>query len=49
VAATPDDAYRQGLINRWELERLTGPVPQAVQGPSPDGNKGGNGDGSLGQ
>ena len=36
-APTPWDAYRQGLINRWELERLEGPTPQALQGPSPDG------------
>ena len=33
----PSDAYRQGLINRWELERLEGPTPQALQGPSPNG------------
>ena len=39
-ALTPTDAYRQGLINRWELERLEGPTPQALQGPSPDGSKG---------
>lgn len=36
-AATPRDAYREGLINRWELEQLEGPTPQALQGPSPDG------------
>ncbi len=42
VAPTPEDAYRQGLINRWELEQLTGPTPQALQGPSPNGNKGGD-------
>src|SRR5882672_9080323 len=41
VALTPEDAYRQGLINRWELERLVGPTPQALQGPSADGSKGG--------
>lgn len=39
---TPWDAYRQGLINRWELEQWVGPIPQALQGPSPDG---GNQDG----
>jgi hypothetical protein len=39
-AATPEDAYRDGLINRWELEQLEGPTPQAMQGPSPNGNKG---------
>ena len=39
VAPTPDDAYRQGLINRWELEQLVGPLPQALQGPSPNGSK----------
>ena len=43
-APTPRDAYRQGLINRWELERLTGPEPQALQGPSVDGERG-NSDG----
>ena len=36
-ATTPDDAYRKGLINRWELEQLVGPTPQALQGPSPNG------------
>ena len=44
LAATPRDAYRQGLINRWELERLEGPTPQALQGPSPDGGPHGGGD-----
>jgi hypothetical protein len=43
-AATPSDAYRQGLINRWELERYEGPTPQALQGPSPDGGNQGGGD-----
>jgi hypothetical protein len=41
VALTPEDAYRQGLINRWQLEQLVGPTPQALQGPSVDGTKGG--------
>ena len=41
-APTPRDAYRQGLINRWELEQLTGPEPQALQGPSVDGERGNN-------
>ena len=41
-AATPDDAYRQGLINRWELERFVGPLPQALQGPSVNGERGSN-------
>lgn len=45
-AATPDDAYRQGLINRWELERLTGPLPQALQGPSVNGEHGDSDGGS---
>ena len=36
-AATPSDAYKQGLISRWELERFEGPTPQALQGPSPNG------------
>ena len=40
-AATPDDAYKQGLINRWEYERLEGPLPQAFQGPSANGARGG--------
>ncbi len=39
VAPTPEDAYRQGLINRWELEQLEGPMPQALQGPSPNGDR----------
>ena len=40
-APTLRDAYREGLINRWELERLEGPLPPALQGPSPDGSRGG--------
>ena len=43
-APTPDDAYRQGLINRVELERFAGPLPQALQGPSVDGSRGGSGE-----
>jgi hypothetical protein len=43
-APTPEDAYRQGLINRLELEQFAGPLPQALQGPSVDGSRGG-GDG----
>ena len=43
-APTPGDAYKQGLINRWELGRLEGPTPQALQGPSPDGGNQGGGD-----
>jgi hypothetical protein len=35
----PRDAYRVGLINRFELERFEGPTPQALQGPSVDGNR----------
>src|SRR4051812_7986945 len=46
-APTPRDAYRDGTINRWQLEQLEGPLPQALQGPSPDGNRGG-GDGGGG-
>jgi len=38
-AATPRDAYRNQLINRWELERYEGPTPQALQGPSVDGGQ----------
>ena len=44
-APTPRDAYRSGLINRWELERLVGPEPQALQGPSVDGERGNDGGG----
>ena len=44
-AATPEDAYRQGLLNRWELEQMTGPLPPAMQGPSVNGEKGDNGGG----
>ena len=44
-APTPEDAYRAGLINRWEYEQFVGPLPQALQGPSVDGTRGGNGDG----
>src|SRR5689334_20096771 len=42
-APTPDDAYREGLINRWQLEQLEGPLPQALRGPSPNGGRGGDG------
>jgi hypothetical protein len=45
AALPPWDAYRQGLINRWELEQLQGAIPQALQGPSPNG-RGGSGGGS---
>ena len=45
LAPTPRDAYRDGTINRWQLEQLEGPLPQALQGPSPDGNRGGDGGG----
>lgn len=48
-APTPRDAYRDGLINRWELEQLTGPEPQALQGPSVDGNHGGDSGGGGGR
>jgi hypothetical protein len=44
-APTPRDAYREGLINRWQLEQLEGPLPPAMQGPSPDGTRGGDGGG----
>lgn len=37
---TPGDDYRNGLITRWELERIEGPTPQALQGPNPSSNKG---------
>lgn len=43
LAPTPEDAYRDGTINRWELEQLVGPLPQALQGPPVDGNRGGDG------
>ena len=48
LAPTPRDAYRDGTINRWELEQLEGPLPPALQGPSPDGNRGGDGGGGGG-
>ena len=35
----PRDAYRVGLINRWELEQLEGPTTPALQGPSVDGQR----------
>jgi hypothetical protein len=47
-APTPEDAYREGLINRWQLEQLVGPLPQALQGPSPNGTRGGDGGGDKG-
>ena len=40
-STTPEDAYRKGLINRFELERYEGPTPQALQGPSVNGARGG--------
>ena len=43
VAPTPEDAYRRGLINRWELEQIEGPTPQALQGPNPSGGRSGGG------
>jgi hypothetical protein len=46
LAPTPRDAYRDGTINRWEYERLEGPLPEALQGPNPDGRRGGGGGGS---
>jgi hypothetical protein len=46
-APTPEDAYREGLINRWKYEQLVGPLPPAMQGPSVDGTRGGDG-GSFG-
>ena len=39
AAPTPSDAYRQGLISRWQLEQLEGPIPQALQGPNPNGSR----------
>ena len=42
-APTPEDAYRDGTINRWEYERLVGPLPTALQGPSVNGSRGGDG------
>jgi hypothetical protein len=47
-APTPEDAYREGLINRWNYEQLVGPLPSAMQGPSPDGTRGGDGGGRGG-
>jgi hypothetical protein len=45
---TPRDAYREGLINRWELEQFEGPTPPVLQGSSPDGTRGGDGGGGRG-
>ena len=42
-APTPEDAYREGLITRWTYEQIQGPLPAAMQGPSPDGSRGGGG------
>jgi hypothetical protein len=42
-APTPEDAYREGVINRWQYEQIVGPLPTAMQGPSPDGSRGGDG------
>jgi hypothetical protein len=47
-APTPEDAYREGLINRWELEQLVGPLPQALRGPPVDGSRGGDGGDRVG-
>jgi hypothetical protein len=47
-APTPEDAYKEGLINRWKYEQLEGPLPSAMQGPSPDGSRGGGGGDSRG-
>jgi hypothetical protein len=41
-APTPEDAYRAGLINRWQFEQLAGPLPQALLGPPVDGTRGGD-------
>ena len=46
-APTPGDAYKQGLINRWELERFEGSTPQALQGPSPNGGNAAPGAGGM--
>jgi hypothetical protein len=47
-STTPEDAYRAGLINRWQLEQYQGPTPQALQGPSVNGgSKGGSGGGGM--
>jgi hypothetical protein len=47
LAPTPRDAYRDGTINRWQLEQLEGPTPPALQRPSPDGTRGGDGGGGF--
>lgn len=44
-ALTPEDAYRDGLITRWEYERAAGPLPQALLGPPVDSNRAHGGDG----
>ena len=43
-APTREDAYRAGIINRWQYEQYAGPLPQALRGPSVDSSKAGNGD-----
>jgi hypothetical protein len=48
-AATPEDAYRDGLINRWQLEQYAGPLPQALQGPAVNGSRGGGSDAGGGR
>jgi hypothetical protein len=47
-APTPRDAYRDGTLNRWEYEQIVGPLPPALQGPSVDGTRGGDGGDSGG-
>ena len=47
-APTPEDAYRQRVINRWQLEQFEGPQPQALQGPSVNGGDRGAGGGGGG-
>ena len=44
AAPTPADAYREGLLNRWEYERYE-PLPPALQGPPANGSRGGDGGG----
>lgn len=48
-ATTPEDAYRDGLISRWQMEQLAGPLPPALQGPPVNGNRGGGGDSGGGR
>ena len=44
-APTPEDAYRDVSIGRWEFEHVAGPLPPALPGPPVNSNRGSGGDG----